>query len=49
LEAWSNIEVPANDPEIIQINHLEEKLGKLPEKVRKIRIKPDWYVYYWQG
>ena len=37
MEAWSNIEVPADDPEIIQIDHLEEKLGKLPEKVRKIR------------
>lgn len=37
MEAWSNIEVPANDPEIIQINQMEEKLGKLPEKVGKIR------------
>ena len=37
MEAWSNIEVSAHDAEIIQINHLEKKLGKLPEKVRKIR------------
>lgn len=37
MEAWSNIEVSAHDPEIIQINHLEKKLGKLPEKVRIIR------------
>lgn len=37
MNAWSNIEVSPHDPEIIQINHLEEKLGKLPDKVRQIR------------
>ena len=37
MEAWSNIEVSPEDPEIIQINDLESKLGRLPDKARKIR------------
>ncbi len=36
-KAWSNIEISSQDTEIIQINRLEEKLGKLPEKVLQIR------------
>jgi hypothetical protein len=37
MNAWSNIEVSSEDPEIIRINELEASLGKLPERVHKIR------------
>jgi hypothetical protein len=37
MKAWSNIQISPQDPEIVKINNLEEKLGKLPEKVKKIR------------
>lgn len=34
---WSNIQISSHDSEIIKINNLEKRLGKLPEKVNKIR------------
>lgn len=34
---WANIEVSIQDPEIIQIGHMENKLGELPDNIRKIR------------
>lgn len=37
MNAWSNIQVSPYDPEIIKINNLEKRLGKLPDKVNKIR------------
>lgn len=37
MEAWSNIQTTPQDPEIIKINNLEKNLGKLPDKVYKIR------------
>lgn len=37
MNAWSNIQISSQDPEIIQIDHLEKKLGKLPNKVHQIR------------
>jgi len=37
MNAWSNISVSPQDPEIIKINNLEVKLGKLPDNVYKIR------------
>jgi hypothetical protein len=37
MKAWSNIQVSPQDPEIININDLEKKLGELPDKVFKIR------------
>jgi hypothetical protein len=37
MKAWSNIQVPAQDPEIIKIDHYEKKLGELPDKVYIIR------------
>jgi hypothetical protein len=37
MNAWSNIQISPQDPEIIKINNLEKRLGKLPEKVIKIR------------
>ena len=37
MKAWSNIQIPLQDPEIIKINNLENNLGKLPEKVNQIR------------
>jgi hypothetical protein len=37
MKAWSNIKVPAQDPEIIKIDRYEKKLRVLPEKVYIIR------------
>jgi len=37
MEAWSNIQVSLEDPEIISINGLEKNLGELPDTVRIIR------------
>ena len=37
MNAWSNISVSPQDPEIIKINELETKLGKLPDHVYKVR------------
>ena len=37
MNAWSNISVSAQDPEIISIDGFETGLGKLPEQVVKIR------------
>ncbi|MBN2236416.1 MAG: hypothetical protein JW729_02580 [Bacteroidales bacterium] len=37
MNAWSNIEISSSDPEIIEINKLENNLGELPEVVNKIR------------
>ena len=37
MQPWSNIEITPQDPEIITINNVEKKLGKLPEEAVKIR------------
>lgn len=37
MHAWSNIEISTQDPEIIEIDQLEEKLGIIPDDVYKIR------------
>lgn len=37
MRGWSNIQISPQDPEIIKIDNLEEKLGKLSDKVNKIR------------
>lgn len=37
MNSWSNIQVPAPDPEIIKINDLEKRLGELPDNVKRIR------------
>ncbi len=37
MKTWSNIQISPQDPEIIKINNFETKLGKLPDKVYKIR------------
>lgn len=37
MNAWSNIQVPADDIEIYKIDEIEKKLGKLPREVHKIR------------
>jgi len=37
MKAWSNIQFSPQDPEIIEINNFESKLGTLPDKVYKIR------------
>ncbi len=37
MNAWSNISISPRDPEIIRINDLEAKLGKLPSSVYNIR------------
>ena len=37
MNAWSNIQISPDDPEIIKIDNLEKKLGKLSDRVRKIR------------
>ena len=37
MNAWSNIQISPQDPEIVKINNLGEKLGELPDKVNKIR------------
>jgi hypothetical protein len=37
MKAWSNIQIAPEDPEIININNLEKRLGELPDKVNKIR------------
>jgi hypothetical protein len=37
MNAWSNIEITSEDPEIIKIDKLEKKLGELSDKIYKIR------------
>ncbi len=37
MNAWSNISISSQDQEIIKINELEDRLGKLPDNVYKIR------------
>jgi len=37
MDYWQNIEIPPNDPEIIRINEMERKFGKLPKSVYKVR------------
>ncbi len=37
MNAWSNIQNFSQDSEIIKINNFEKRLGKLPDKVSKIR------------
>jgi hypothetical protein len=37
MKAWSNIQISPQDPEIVKINNLEKKLGKLSDEVYKIR------------
>lgn len=37
MNAWSNISISSQDQEIIKINELEVRLGKLPDNVYKIR------------
>jgi hypothetical protein len=37
MSAWSNIEISPQDSEIIEINKLEETLGKISENVQMIR------------
>ena len=37
MNAWSNIEVSSQDSEIIEIDKLEEALGKLSENIQNIR------------
>lgn len=37
MSAWSNIEISPQDSEIIEIDKLEETLGKISENVEKIR------------
>jgi len=37
MKAWSNIQISPDDPEIIEINNLGKKLGKLSNKVCQIR------------
>lgn len=37
MEYWTNIEVSPQDPEIIVINQMAERIGIIPEEIRKIR------------
>lgn len=37
MNAWSNIQISPEDIEIDKINNIEKKLGKLPDKICKIR------------
>ena len=37
MNAWSNIPISSQDVEIIEINKLEARLGKLPANIYKIR------------
>jgi hypothetical protein len=37
MKAWSNIQISPQDPEIVEINNLEKKLGELPDRIKKIR------------
>ena len=37
MNVWSNIEISSNDPEIIEINKLEEKIEVIPSSVQQIR------------
>ena len=37
MNAWSNLQISPKDLEIIKINNLEKRLGKLPDKINKIR------------
>ena len=37
MSSWSNIEISAQDSEIIEIDKFEETLGKVSENVQKIR------------
>ena len=31
MNTWSNIQISPQDPEIVQINNLQNSLGKLPQ------------------
>lgn len=37
MNAWSNIQITPEDPEIIKIDKLEKNLGELNEKIKQIR------------
>ena len=37
MNAWSNIQISPQDPEIVKINNLEKRLGELPYEINKIR------------
>lgn len=37
MNAWSNIDISPDDPEIIEIDKLEKTIGEIPSKVRQIR------------
>jgi hypothetical protein len=37
MNAWSNIEISPQDPEIVKIDALEKRLGELPDEINKIR------------
>lgn len=37
MNTWSNIEVSPRDPEILEIDNLQNKLGKLPQNISQIR------------
>ena len=37
MNAWSNIEISPQDPEIIEIGKLEKTQGNISKNVRKIR------------
>ena len=37
MNAWSNIQISPEDIEIDKINNIEKKLGKLPERICRIR------------
>ncbi|MEM6360526.1 MAG: hypothetical protein AAF731_10565 [Bacteroidota bacterium] len=37
MDAWSNIEISANDPEVISRNRFEKELGELRDQISRIR------------
>jgi hypothetical protein len=37
MSPWSNIQISSQDPEIMQINNLQNNLGMLPQKINQIR------------
>ena len=37
VEPWSNIQIAPDDPEIVMIDNFEMKLGRLPDRIVKIR------------
>lgn len=37
INSWSNIQISSQDSEIIKINDFEKRLGKLPDKLNRIR------------